>query len=595
MISNIQDNWMSRVDSPTYNLHLYIVSAKIFDNPKLLITSEDAVINSGAAKIIASSGRTTNFLIDNLAMVSTVRASTDTANVTTGALNFEIQEPLGFSLMHKIMSLSDLYSFQNIQNALYVLRVEFKGRLQGTGDRVLRYPNQFVYPLKLTNLEANVGPEGARYQVSANLSTVDTVQHTSIESDIDWKDVTNVNEYISNLNGSLNRYEQNIVKKRPDDPGKPTRYWNIRLSPEFRQKFGNSLMKGMDPRSSGTSSTGDTRSQSYRLAPNTNVISEIRQRLSSEVPAIIEYNKNRKPTEPRLDVEVRPTYTHQLIGDNPELHPETNQPIRKIDILVSFRKTFDRPDQEKPADEVNFRKNPRDQHALLANMSPFIFKRYDYLFTGHNTEILDFDLSYDFQYFLNKHVSFGGGYTDAAELIQPTEVQSNIINIASGFLGAMKVNNDMFGVTVPVYEFTGVSPTQQRTNETTGDADQAEALDRLDGMLNDKNQNISLTIKGDPFWMGNPDSEALRESDTNITPSKEGDTMILVVNFLPDESLADPDSTYKPIVDISITGVYMITQVTTRFQSGKFIQQLEGVKKPDLTTAIVSTALLGLT
>ena len=28
-------------------------------------------------------------------------------------------------------------------------------------------------------------------------------------------------------------------------------------------------------------------------------------------------------------------------------------------------------------------------------MSKFIHKRYDYLFTGHNTEILDFDLSYD--------------------------------------------------------------------------------------------------------------------------------------------------------------------------------------------------------
>ena len=60
-------------------------------------------------------------------MVSTVRASEDTANVVTGALNFEIQEPLGFSLLHKIMSLSEEYGFQNIQNALYVLKVEFKG------------------------------------------------------------------------------------------------------------------------------------------------------------------------------------------------------------------------------------------------------------------------------------------------------------------------------------------------------------------------------------------------------------------------------------------------------------------------------------
>jgi hypothetical protein len=594
MRSNIQENWMSGVDSPTYNLTLYIVTADVFDNPTQLALNEIAVLNSGRAKIIAASGRTTNFLIENLAMVSTVRSSSDTANVTTGALNFEIQEPLGFSLMHKLMTLSDAYQFQNIQNALYVLKVQFKGLVPGTSTPI-KYPDEFVYPIKLTNMEASVGADGARYQISANLSTVDTVQNTSIESDIDWKGVTTVNEYVKNLEASLNRHERNIKRRTNDENPIPSRYWEITLTPEFRTQFGNSFMKGMDPRSSGTSSTDDTRAQSYRLAPNTNVISEIRTRLTGEVPAIIEYNKNRKPTEPRKEVEVRPSYSHVKTGPNPDIHPETNQPIRRIKIEVGLRKTFDRPDLEKPQDEVNHRKNPRDQHTLLSNMSPFIFKRYDYLFTGHNTEILDFDLSYDFQYFLNKHVSFGSGFSDAAQVIQPTEVQSSLNSIASSsFLGAMKVKNDMFGVTVPVYEFTNVPTSHQRTNETTGDELQSEALDRLDGMLNDKNQNINMTIKGDPFWMGNPDSYSLGSSN-NSNQSKEGDTLILVINFLPDESLADPDITYKPIVDVSISGVYQVTQITTRFQNGKFIQQLEGTKKPDLTTAIVSTALLGLT
>lgn len=592
MINNIKDNWLSGVDSPTYNLTLYIVTASVFDSPRLLATNETAVLNSNRAKIIASSGRTTNFLIDNLAMVSTVRASEDTANVVTGALNFEIQEPLGFSLLHKIMSLSQEYGFQNIQNALYVLKVEFKGLEQGT-SRAVKYPDEFLYQLKLTNLDANVGPEGARYQVSANLSTIDTVQHTSIESDIRWSDVATVTDYVKGLNSALQQYESNIVRKRPDEPGRPMRYWNIKMTSRFKQMFGNALMKGQDPRSSGTSSFENIGLQAYVLSPNSNVISEIRERLESEVPAILEYNKNRKPTEPRLDVEVIPTYTHVKIGDDPEIHPESNQPIRKIELLIGFRETFNRPNEEKPQDEVNHRRSARNQHVLLSNMSKYIHKRYDYLFTGHNTEILDFDLSYDFQYFLNKHVSFGTGYTDAAEVIQPTEVQSNILNLASNFLGAVKVKNDLFGVTVPVYEFTSVSANQQRTNETTGDTEQAEALDHLRSLLNDKNQNLTMTVKGDPWWMGNPDAYTLgRENNTEI--SKNYDTMIMVINFLPDESLADADKQYKPILDISVSGVYMIHQVTTRFQGGKFIQQLEGSKKDDLTVALVQQAFLGL-
>ena len=591
MRSNIQDNWYSSVDSPTYNLTLYITSADVFDSPKQLATNETAVLNSGRAKIIAASGRTTNFLIDNLAMVSTVRAATDTANVTTGALNFEIQEPLGFSLMHKLMALSDTYKFMNIQNALYVLKVQFKGLVPGTAT-AKKYPDEFLFRLKLTNLEANVGPEGARYQVSANMATVDSVQHTSIEQDITWKGVSTVNDYVSKLEAALNEHEKNIKRENSSETAVQGRYWKINLTPEFKTQFGNSLMKGQDPRSSGTSSTDSTNTQSYSLAPSSNVVSEIRTRLS-EVPAITEYNEKRKPTEPRKDVEVIPNYTHKMNGIVPEMDPKTNQPIRKMEITVGLRKTFDRPDLENPQDEIEHRRNPRSQAELLNNMSPFIFKRYDYLFTGHNTEILDFDLSYDFQYFLNKHVSFGSGFTDAAEVMQPTEVQSQQIKLSSPFLGALKVKSDMFGVTVPVYEFTTTSTSQQRTNETTGDRKAAEARDRLESMTNDKNQNINLTIKGDPFWMGNPDSQSLG-TNNNAEQSKFGDTMIMVINFLPDESLADANIQYKPIVDISISGIYVITQITTRFQNGKFIQQLEGVKKPDLTTALVQHQLLGI-
>ena len=197
------------------------------------------------------------------------------------------------------------------------------------------------------------------------------------------------------------------------------------------------------------------------------------------------------------------------------------------------------------------------------------------------------------QYFLNKHVSFGTGYTDAAEVVQPTEVQSNILNLASNFLGATKVKNDLFGVTVPVYEFTNVSTNQQRTNETTGDTEQAEALDHMRSLLNDRNQNLTMTVKGDPWWMGNPDAYTLgRENNTET--SKKYDTLIMVINFLPDESLADADKQYKPILDISVSGVYYVHQVTTRFQGGKFIQQLEASKKDDLTVALVQQAFLGL-
>ena len=72
------------------------------------------------------------------------------------------------------------------------------------------------------------------------------------------------------------------------------RYWNIKMTSRFKQMFGNALMKGQDPRSSGTSSFENLGLQAYTISPNSNVISEIRNRLETEVP-ILEYNKIENP------------------------------------------------------------------------------------------------------------------------------------------------------------------------------------------------------------------------------------------------------------------------------------------------------------
>lgn len=104
-MTETKPNWCSTVDSPTYKLTWYIVSNKVFNNPKLLDNIPDTYTNnatnntaskSGDAVVIAASGETSEYSLENLVIQSMISPGTSTGNTTTGAFQFDIYEPGGF-------------------------------------------------------------------------------------------------------------------------------------------------------------------------------------------------------------------------------------------------------------------------------------------------------------------------------------------------------------------------------------------------------------------------------------------------------------------------------------------------------------------
>ena len=69
----ITNNWMSTVDSPSYKLSLYLVAPEVFEDPVTLTTYANIKSNirqNGRAVLIAETGVTTEYSIDNLTMMS---------------------------------------------------------------------------------------------------------------------------------------------------------------------------------------------------------------------------------------------------------------------------------------------------------------------------------------------------------------------------------------------------------------------------------------------------------------------------------------------------------------------------------------------
>ena len=103
LANKVSGNWMSSVDSPTYKWTLYIVNSEVFNKPELLEGSDSSAINKGQALIIAETGVTSEFAIDNVAMIQTVIPGQAHGNTTPGIIQFDLMEPLGFTFLDRIL------------------------------------------------------------------------------------------------------------------------------------------------------------------------------------------------------------------------------------------------------------------------------------------------------------------------------------------------------------------------------------------------------------------------------------------------------------------------------------------------------------
>ena len=590
----ILDNWMSTVDLPTYNFALYAVKAVVSDNPVMHLTNDQGALASGNAILIAKSGVTTSYLIDNVSMQSNLVSNNEMSGVQTTIIDFDLIEPLGFELADRLLRYSSQLNAISLPNMLFVLRLEFVGRATGSSSPV-KYPGTFFYPFMINNITASVGPEGARYHITGNLNNRIAVERAKVNTDVNFSART-VGNFLSNLEVALNNHERNIRVVDPSQPADPQRVHRIVVDSSFSRLM-PTLLRGVSPESDGTANTSNLE-KSFTLGPNANIAAYITSTLTTESPAYTELfdelsigGRHAMPL-PYIRVSMDMRYEDERIDTN------TNQRREIIVYTVRLFQSFERLPDNNPAAETSFRQDPIRQNSLLTNMTPFIKKRYDYLFSSLNTEIVNVDLTYDYFYFANLPPSRGEGYTNANQDFQPqtSSTANPFAAILNGFLGN-SVLKPQIGTIAPVYDYQSLSATQQRVSETTGTTDAARMLQESDNqtLINGTFLQADIVIKGDPWWMGLPGTDDNRNINISNSHDVAGkDSLIIFCNWLPDESLAAPIGQHRGRLDIATSGVYNVIRISSRFQSGKFTQTLTIKKDTELTAQIVQNRLIGM-
>jgi hypothetical protein len=585
------------------------VNNEIFNDPQKLnnmpdkynSTNNEAVSNSKAV-VIASSGETSEYSIENLVIQTRMVPGASTGNTTTGTFQFDIYEPGGFLLVNRILQLSKIFDFTNIQQAKYVLKVEFIGR-NITDSSTVRFDGAFYYPMLISSLRATAGPEGSQYNFVASNQHKIAIASSKNITDIKLSGITDVESLIKQLGIELNKQEESIRKTKETDEVHNPKKWIIQVDKSF-EKYLKSVLKEASTDIGGTGQKADitdSAAAQYAIRPGKNIVTYLIDTLTEQVPDYYNTFNNRKDenktrkekTSSALSGEGNrakafdATYENEFITVTPEikmtdkkdLYTNAAQEIVTLTIKLKTSLTVPQVSGETQAWATS---NASYQNRRL-EMLP-IYKSYSYLFTGTNTEVLDFDLNYDSMFIQTIDPSNALSYAKITGDMGTGEA-TNITKAPPQTLSNLSVNNTSFNTQIEnsTYTISTLYSHQQRNSSESNSIiakDQREIYAASNDFM-----SLNIGIKGDPYWLGTPGSHVNTREPTLIDNLDE-DSLLAFVNYLPAMSAGVRK------LDIASSGVYKVTDVESKFQLGKFTQQIQATRDTNSSTDLIQKRLI---
>jgi len=581
-LSSIKPNWMSKVNLPTYNASLYLTSVDVWNNPDLL-KNDVPILASGNAYLISQSGHTADFGIDNIAFTSrAINGSEATMNTSVSTIQFDLHEVLGFKLYKNLLSYIKKYNYASFQNSKFVLKMEFLGRNPGS-DTIVKHPATLFFQMGVQTINASISAQGTMYNFICTTQSRTSLDIARSPTAVSASAVNTLQDYFSNVEAALNENEANIRRERAEDQVNViNKIWKIEPGPGM-QEFLSQPIHGVGSLSAAISQQQGAGQALISIPSNTNIVSYLFTELNKIIPGLTERRRDARWEESIPKIIVTPSTRIQEDRDE-----TTNQIIQELTIFADVAQTFEREPADTPAEENANRSDPRLQNTFFNNMTNFICKRYDYLYTGLNTEITNLELNINAQFFASMPPSFG---TRTNESIIPQTTPD------PDATDPRRANNSVPPRTLDsVIELTS-------EHEQTRAADQASVETTTDGTASasqhqfNSNEtgfmNLNMDIKGDPYWLGAADAFPNNDAVNNtvVSDRANGDVLIAYLNYLPTQDIARVGQQRRGELDYLTSGIYTVQSISSRFQSGAFTQTIEAVKRDDLTTELVKNRM----
>ena len=650
-MTNFLANSLNQYETYTYNLRLFMISPEDFGNL-------DTVIDTQRSILIADNARVAKYNISSAEQTFNV-GHNSVREAFLARMTMQIQEPNGVTLLSTIKSASLQLGIPNHIHAGYLLVVEFLGRKPDGVPR--RHPQVFYYPLTITDFTFKVNEGGTQYDVAfidngsaafTNVNNVVREQCTIVAQ--------TVGEFVEKFEQLLNESITDAWAANPQAGEFPDQY-RFEFD-ETTENWRNWRFQVLDTpfEVSGTEFVGlPGEDPSLQVIVNngsniTTIFGQVLQ-LTAEYKRILlqqnSFGEQFARAEPSSDVDT-------TLDSFPVFYKTvSNVEYGRFDrIAGQFSKTIVYKIKtysvtNRVLDSFSYQRGITNSAVQNNRMNNFfsnnlLRKRYDYQYTGANTEILELDMDFNMTYYeITPH---GGGYFGDPRVTIPRYLQDNPEvagrlaeigqarqQVATAQQNLNRVRNDARSSPIEI-RIASDSSTQARDNFTnvvsqntlylneefglspndiafqlrwvgdvisgqdmnSSDNDERSGTLKFGGVkANLENSadflKIELGIRGDPYWMGVPNSfQNLSRAEDELADFESGTlNFFLNVNF--PATGEDASGRRKPSPDYQLSGVYLVVSVINQFRNGQFIQYLSAVRDMATNPSTVWDRLAG--
>jgi len=391
-LANILDSY----DVVTYHWKLFIVDPET--------SSSGAVFDTSKQIIIAESG-ITDLTIDNVRVETLTTPSVESGTGVMTDVKFEIVEPGGAGLIDKLFYQSIALGIGNWATMPVYLQLQFKNRSPETsevddGHDAGSLANlKWMWPLKITGIKTSVSQIGARYDFETKPYNeyVQSNANFSLQHNVVLTDIETFSDAMSKLQKKLN---EDQISKLMDNYSVPDTF-NIVVDPDIAGYKITPNDKNTNPRRNDNFIKFVNKDATFQSGTSVDKI------IDSLLSQTDEYQKSMKwsptPNKNGVPMEQEPSQLKDFWRIVTETRPVRYDPRRdtlandytiyvvkySVGILEQNQTQNSNPPATLAAEKKRFQE-------YLDKM--ILRKKYNYIFTGLNDQIIDFDLKINCAY-----------------------------------------------------------------------------------------------------------------------------------------------------------------------------------------------------
>lgn len=630
-----EHNILEEYDNVTYNIRFYMIESsyqqQLSDIRRMFDLTKPYKIDDNKKIIIAETGVTSNYDITSLTMKTVHTSVHNTSSATTYQINLMLKELNGCSLTNKIATISKLLGYQNHVNQPYHLDVWFSGYEHTSGLPVYQIGDMLTYEVIISDITTNITDVVSTYNL-----TLTSITHGAFNKTVNslWNlgsvtvaDNTTLDGYRIAIEESMNKaYFENNPHLQDYYPSRKFIFIDNLIEDQGENKLLNNLNNSFNPLNLSNIPINSKPPEITEKSDN--VYDVFGNNISDTFDGF--FQRLCFKSDKLKNYIARPVYRVVMVPNKTYV----GQELMEIHIDIVFRKLayleyFNNKSSDSSKDLNNINKMQKEELKKLI-YSKGLVKKYQYLFNGRDTSVLELNSNIDRLWFaclptyssnnaiesstdlkdkakdatLNSQESQDSKSFDIRDISktsttltdeQKTKVREALIGTqgyemylqeARQLVGSKKMYIDDLYNSLPltikkdalsqrnILEINESLDSSPKNRDVRINPQEMTAITGYNNIYQSGNLiELNITILGDPYW--------LKQFSDNVLLNSQNASVLHNFAFSLKTPIGqNPNGTYNLEDTCEFSTIYQLIESTSIFEEGKFTQQLKGVINP---------------